>query len=173
MTISTRTSIDARASKVKEGADYGDGRHGITVSTEVFSWVDKEIDSYAATFIDFVGTPEELFDLARRIDQVVAGLVGETYGFPHGEPVTLDGAVPLDGAAYHPEVIEEAAPVLYMDVLDIVQRKQAGRDCTEDESAEIKRYFDSHPDPDGTDVVGDLFPLELSEWIEEREAGAR
>lgn len=57
----------------------------------------------------------------------------------------------------------------------ILTAKRQGRDCTEDESAAIKRYFDTH-DPGAEQVAGQLakeFPVEHAEWHDEFDAGAR
>lgn len=59
---------------------------------------------------------------------------------------------------------------------EVVARKRAGIDCTEDESALVKRYFDDYA---GTDAETDedspfgLFPLEYAEWAEEILDGRR
>lgn len=58
---------------------------------------------------------------------------------------------------------------------EIIERKRAGIDCTEDESAYVKRYFD-HLARHGSGEDGEaaaLFPLEWDEWCTDREAGVR
>lgn len=58
---------------------------------------------------------------------------------------------------------------------ELIARKQAGGDCTEDESAWIKGYFDAF-DPLKTQPGADLanaYPLECDEWAEEAINGMR
>lgn len=60
-------------------------------------------------------------------------------------------------------------------IAGIVARRNNGIDCTEDESAQILAYFDSHH-PETTDdgeELARLFPAEADQWHEEVEIGVR
>lgn len=59
------------------------------------------------------------------------------------------------------------------DIVAIVDRKRAGTDCTEEESAEILSYFDRFPPEDSGSWVAHAFPLEAEQWYAERERGDR
>lgn len=53
----------------------------------------------------------------------------------------------------------------------IIRRKQAGQDCTEDESAAIIGWFDNLEAanlPVPPDEVKELFPLEYQQWLEQK-----
>lgn len=56
-----------------------------------------------------------------------------------------------------------------------VDKTQRDLDCTEGESADIKRYFDNHiPGHDQLATrLSEAFPTEWAEWGEEKEAKAR
>lgn len=49
----------------------------------------------------------------------------------------------------------------------IIRRKINGMDCTEEESAEIKQYFNTQPVDETFIQLRDLFPIEYGESIEE------
>jgi hypothetical protein len=57
----------------------------------------------------------------------------------------------------------------------ILDRKQAGIDCSEDESCEILRFLDEYPPTRTKDgrVICHYFPLERDQWYAELEAGDR
>lgn len=60
-------------------------------------------------------------------------------------------------------------------IYEIASRKRQGIDCTEDESAIVKHYFDhymSEADAEW-DVFAGLFSLEFAEWCDEQEKGTR
>lgn len=59
-------------------------------------------------------------------------------------------------------------------IAEMVADKDRGIDCSAEESADIKGYFDAHPpiSPEGHEVAM-RFPLESDEWFEERERGDR
>lgn len=70
-----------------------------------------------------------------------------------------------------PEYIERYT-VVVRGLDAIINRKSAGIDNTEDESAVILRYLDTcQGEP--PDEIAHLFPLELAQWHDEHEAGAR
>lgn len=55
----------------------------------------------------------------------------------------------------------------------ILDRKRQGTDCTSDESAAIKGYFDTHhPEQEGCEVAQE-FVSEADEWFSECERGWR
>jgi hypothetical protein len=58
---------------------------------------------------------------------------------------------------------------------ELIARKQAGRDCTDEESAWIKRYFDTHHPADTAEgrALADAYLLESDEWFAEVERGER
>lgn len=58
---------------------------------------------------------------------------------------------------------------------ELIARKQAGGDCTADESAWIKGYFDAYH-PEETEqgrAMSDAYPLEKDDWFDELERGFR
>ena len=60
-------------------------------------------------------------------------------------------------------------------VAALISRKVGGVDCTEEESAWIKSYFDYfHPEwtDEGARLAG-FYPVELAEWIEEVQENRR
>ena len=60
-------------------------------------------------------------------------------------------------------------------VAAILTRKRAGVDCTEEESATLKRWLDRYAtlEDSESDSVATLFPLEYAEWCEDMEKGLR
>lgn len=70
-----------------------------------------------------------------------------------------------------PQVTEGAGPHL----AQVIAQKKLGIDCTEGDSAAIKRWFDTHDaeiDAIAVQLV-ELFPTEWNEWHEEKEKGYR
>lgn len=59
---------------------------------------------------------------------------------------------------------------------DLLRKHHRGQDITEDESADVKRWFDCHGIWSGLGITGKLvaaFPHEREEWIDENNHGAR
>ena len=55
----------------------------------------------------------------------------------------------------------------------ILKRKQAGQDCTEHESALVKRYFDRDTTSSFALRLAEAFPIEAAEWESEKARGDR
>ncbi|MET0711068.1 MAG: hypothetical protein ABWZ30_00990 [Jiangellaceae bacterium] len=150
------------------------GPHGFTgvrsrkgSTTAVVVACETDEDSLArevqASYIA-AGWPDVTLDDALEILRQSTELAGR---FPPGMIVTLThGTV----ASTLPGV-DAGAP----DVSEIVHRRRnAGVDCTEEESAEILAYFDHFPPgtPAGAWVAA-IFPLVSDQWHQEHENGRR
>lgn len=58
--------------------------------------------------------------------------------------------------------------------VELVTRKQAGGDCTEDESAWIKRFFDLYgPEAIVSGYLAEAYPLQIAEWWDDTEHDLR
>jgi hypothetical protein len=97
------------------------------------------------------------------------------------EPLMVDLSTLLEGKGIEwtseqllREKAERPSDLVRAKFLRLVNRKLAGGDCDQDESAWIKGFFDVYPpnSPYGQ-IMATRYPLELDEWTSERARGER
>jgi hypothetical protein len=96
-------------------------------------------------------------------------------GQADGEDAAKDAALAAYRAAQLDRSGEEPTNSVAAKATELIARKQAGGDCTEDESVWILGYFDAY-DPDETpegQAMSTAYPLEHDQWWRERENGDR